>query len=190
LVGVKLAILALFCALRLAHLDVRHFVPFEPLQWGVVAGASSIVFAFGGAARVAVMAEEVYDARHNVPRAILRSLLVSTAIYLIVGVAAIGLIGAPRLAASGAPLSAAIEAAGHPLAVYAISAGGLVGDGQRAAHVDSRHFPNDVRDGQARRFAASSYRARPTSFCASAGDLGQRSHHGSPGCRERFSDAA
>jgi APA family basic amino acid/polyamine antiporter len=126
LVAVKLAILALFCALGLAHLDVRHFVPFEPLQWGVVAGASSIVFAFGGAARVAVMAEEVYDARRNVPRAILLSLLVSTAIYLIVGVVAIGLIGASRLAASGAPLSAAIEAAGHPFAVYAVSAGGLV----------------------------------------------------------------
>lgn len=126
LVAVKVVILGLFCVLGLAHLEVRHFAPFEPFRWGVVAGASSIVFAFGGAARVAVMAEEVRDARRNVPRAIIISLLVSTAIYLVVGVAAIGLVGAPRLAASDAPLSAAIAAAGHPVAVYAVSAGGLV----------------------------------------------------------------
>ena len=122
----KLAILALFCALGLRHLDTAHFAPFEPLRWGVVAGASSMFFAFGGSARVAVMAEEVVDARRNVPRAILLSLFLSTAVYALVGVVAVGLIGGPRLAAAGAPLSAAITATGHPFAVYAVSAGGLV----------------------------------------------------------------
>jgi APA family basic amino acid/polyamine antiporter len=47
-------------------------------------------FAFGGAARVAVMAEEVIDARRNVPRAILLSLLISTGVYLLVGIVAVG----------------------------------------------------------------------------------------------------
>jgi APA family basic amino acid/polyamine antiporter len=121
-----LAILALFCALGLRYLTLAHFAPFEPVRWGVVAGASSMFFAFGGSARVAVMAEEVVDARRNVPRAIFLSLLLSTAVYLLVGVVAVGLVGAPRLAAAAAPLSIAIAATGHPFAVYAVSAGGLV----------------------------------------------------------------
>jgi APA family basic amino acid/polyamine antiporter len=53
-------------------------------------------------------------------------LLLSTAVYLLVGVVAVGLVGAPRLAAAAAPLSTAIAATGHPFAVYAVSAGGLV----------------------------------------------------------------
>jgi APA family basic amino acid/polyamine antiporter len=126
LVTGKLAILALFCALGLRYVNTAHFAPFEPIQWGVIAGASSMFFAFGGAARVAVMAEEVIDARRNVPRAIMLSLLVSTVVYLLVGIVAVGLIGGPRLAAAGAPLSAAIAATGHPFAIYAVSAGGLV----------------------------------------------------------------
>jgi APA family basic amino acid/polyamine antiporter len=122
----KLAILALFCALGLRYFDPGHFVPLEPLQWGVVAGASSMFFAFGGSARVAVMAEEVIDPSRNVPRAILLSLLLSMVVYLLVGAVAVGLIGTARLAAAAAPLSTAIAATGYPFAVYAVSAGGLV----------------------------------------------------------------
>jgi APA family basic amino acid/polyamine antiporter len=110
----KLAILALFCALGLRHLDPAHFAPLEPVRWGVIAGASSMFFAFGGSARVAVMAEEVVDPSRNVPRAILLSLLLSTVVYLLVGAVAVGLVGAPRLAAAAAPLSTAIAATGHP----------------------------------------------------------------------------
>jgi len=126
LVAGKLVILLLFCGLGALYLDRAHFTPFEPVRWGVVMGASSMFFAFGGAARVAVMAEEIIDPTRNVPRAILLSLLLSTVVYLLVGVTAVGLIGAPRLAAAGAPLSEAIAATGHPFAVYAVSVGGLV----------------------------------------------------------------
>ena len=97
LVGAKLLILAFFFVLGLGHMELANFATFAPSGAGVLNGAFYIFFAFGGFARVAVVAEEVKDARRNVPRAILLSPIISTIIYILVGVVAIGLVGASVL---------------------------------------------------------------------------------------------
>ncbi len=83
-------------------------------------------FAYGGFARVAVVAEEIRDAKRNVPRAILISLAASTVIYILVGFVAIGLVGAPGLLKSNSPLNEAMAVIGSATGVYIISLGGLI----------------------------------------------------------------
>jgi APA family basic amino acid/polyamine antiporter len=126
LVLTKLAILAMFCLVGVQYVRGANFAPFEPLRVGVLSGASYIFFAYGGFARVAVVAEEVKDAARTVPRAILLSLAISTALYILVGLVAVGLIGAPALSGSRSPLTDAIRATGSPAAVYAVAAGGII----------------------------------------------------------------
>jgi APA family basic amino acid/polyamine antiporter len=54
------------------------------------------------------------------------ALLVSTGIYLSVGIVAVGLIGAAGLGRSTSPLIDAISVLGNPILVYLISLGGLM----------------------------------------------------------------
>jgi basic amino acid/polyamine antiporter, APA family len=126
LVGAKLLILSFFLILGLGYLRPENFHPFAPSGKGIIFGACYIFFAFGGFARVSVLAEEIEDAEHNVPRAILLSLLISTIFYLLIGTVAVGLVGASALAASSSPLAEAIKVTRNPFAVSVISLGGLV----------------------------------------------------------------
>jgi len=126
LVAAKLFILAFFVIFGLRYMNPANFTSFAPFEIGVFYGAYYIFFAYGGFARVAVVAEEVKDAEQNVPRAILLSLVISTIFYIVVGVAAVGLVGASRLSNSNSPLTEAIGATGNAAAVYLVSAGGLL----------------------------------------------------------------
>ena len=126
LVAIKLAILGFFVVFGVFHVSAGNFIPFVPLSSGVLYGTFFIFFAYGGFARVAVVAEEVKDAKRNVPRAMLLSLGISMAIYVLVGLVAVGLLGHVGLAGSPSPLSAAIGATGNSLAVQIVSVGGLV----------------------------------------------------------------
>ena len=126
LVAAKLLILAFFVVFGLMNVRSANFVPFAPFEVGVFYGACYIFFAYGGFARVAVLAEEVKDAKRNVPKAILLSLVISTVVYILVGIVAVGLVGASELANSNSPLADAINASGSPAAFLIISAGGLL----------------------------------------------------------------
>lgn len=126
LVATKLLILSFFILLGMRYLDPGNFQPFVPSEAGIIYGACYIFFAFGGFARVSVVAEEVEDAEHNVPRAILLSLFVSIAFYLLIGAVAVGLVGSSSLADSSSPLTTAMSATGNMAAVALVSLGGLV----------------------------------------------------------------
>jgi len=126
LVVAKLAILGFFVVFGAFNVNTANFAPFEPFKAGVLYGAYFIFFAYTGFARAAVVAEEVKDAKRNVPKALLLSLAVSTIIYVLVGIVAVGLVGSPELAGSNSPLAEAISATGSPLAVQVISFGGLL----------------------------------------------------------------
>jgi len=126
LVAAKLLILAFFVIFGLAFVKPANFAPFAPFETEVFYGVCYIFFAYGGFARVAVVAEEVKDARRNVPRAILLSLVISTIFYIFVGLVAVGLVGATRLSGSNSPLTEAISITKNAAAVYIVSAGGLL----------------------------------------------------------------
>lgn len=126
LVATKLLILAFFVIYGSLHCTAANLAPFTPLNSGVLYGAFYIFFAYGGFARVAVIADEVKDAKHNVPKAILLSLAISTIIYVLVGFVAVGLVGTTELARSSSPLTDAISITNNPFARYFVSAGGLL----------------------------------------------------------------
>jgi APA family basic amino acid/polyamine antiporter len=126
LVAVKLLILAFFVVFGLLFFRAENFTPFSPLSSGVFFGAYFIFFAYGGFARATIIAEEVKDARRNVPRAVLLSLGISTAVYILVGIVAVGLVKPDILAHSTSPLAGAIGVSGVPLAIQIVSIGGLV----------------------------------------------------------------
>jgi APA family basic amino acid/polyamine antiporter len=126
IVVAKLLILAFFVIFGLIHLNRANFLPFAPFDVGVLYGACFIFFAYGGFARVAIVADEIKDAKRNVPRAILLSLVISTVVYLFVGTVAVGLVGASELARSNSPLTTAMENTNSALASSIISAGALL----------------------------------------------------------------
>ena len=57
---------------------------------------------------------------------LLLSVVISTIVYILVGIVAVGLVGPANLADSNAPLAEAISATGNPLAVQIVSYGGLL----------------------------------------------------------------
>ena len=126
LVAAKLLILGFFVVYGAFNANTANFAPFQPFNEGVLYGAYFIFFAYTGFARAAVVAEEVKDAKRNVPRAMLLSLGVSTIVYVLVGIIAVGLVGANTLADSNSPLAAAIGVTGNSLAMQVVSVGGLL----------------------------------------------------------------
>jgi APA family basic amino acid/polyamine antiporter len=126
LVSAKLLILLFFVVFGALNVKTANFTPFEPFDQGVLYGAYFIFFAYTGFGRAAVVAEEVKDAKRNVPRALLLSLAVSTIIYVLVGLVAVGLVGSSSLAGSNSPLAEAINATGNPIAVQVVAIGGLL----------------------------------------------------------------
>ena len=126
LVVLKLAVLTFFVIFGLLHLNIDNFLPFEPLSSGVFYGTFFIFFGYGGFARVSVIAEEIKDAKRNVPRALLVSLVISMIVYVLVGLVAIGLLGPMGLSESNTPLSTAVAVTGNSFAVQFVSFGGLV----------------------------------------------------------------
>lgn len=126
LVIAKIAVLTFFIIFGLTYINPANFTPFEPLKIEVLSAAFYIFFAYGGFARVAVIAEEVKNAKRNVPKAILFSLAISTALYILVGVVALGLVGKLGLEGSRSPLADAIGVTGNVAAIYLVSVGGLL----------------------------------------------------------------
>ncbi len=158
LVLFKIAVLLFFSAVAFLHFRGAHFQPFLPFGFrGVWAGAATIFFAYAGFARVAIVADEIEDPRRNVPRATLMSIFISTGIYLLVAVAAIGGAGVKVLAGSGSPLADAIGAMGLGFGAGLVALGGLAAAGTVAmASVlgVSRLAEVMARDGELPRFFA------------------------------------
>lgn len=80
--------------------------------YGVLQSAGLLFFAFAGYARIATMGEEVRKPERTIPRAILTALTIVVLIYLVIGVSILIALGPMGVAASSAPLAAAVDAVG------------------------------------------------------------------------------
>ena len=90
--------------------DFTRALPEAPLNgYGVLQAAGILFFAFAGYARIATLGEEVADPARTIPRAIPLALGIAFAVYALVAVCALAAVGATSLAASVAPLAAAVE---------------------------------------------------------------------------------
>jgi basic amino acid/polyamine antiporter, APA family len=126
IVLVKMCILAFFIVFGVFFIKSSNLAPIQPLQGGVLLGAFYIFFAFGGFARITTLSEEVDRPLTNVPKAIMLSLAISTVFYILVGMIAIGMAGAPGLASSNSPLEFAMGVTNNNVAVTLVVVGGLL----------------------------------------------------------------
>lgn len=78
--------------------------------WGVLQSGGLLFFAFAGYARLATLGEEVQDPEVTIPRAIPIALGIVVVVYTVVLTAVLVAVGPETLAASAAPLAAAVEA--------------------------------------------------------------------------------
>ncbi|MFD3645177.1 APC family permease [Streptomyces cyaneofuscatus] len=79
---------------------------------GALQAAGLLFFAFAGYARIATLGEEVRDPVRTIPRAIPIALGITLAVYALVAVCVLMVLGPQRLADATAPLSDAVRAAG------------------------------------------------------------------------------
>lgn len=93
---------------------------------GVLQSAGLLFFAFAGYARIATLGEEVREPARVIPRAIPLALSITLAIYAIVAVAVMAVLGSARLADAVAPLSEAVQAAGANWLAPVVQAGAAV----------------------------------------------------------------
>jgi basic amino acid/polyamine antiporter, APA family len=93
---------------------------------GLLQAAGLLFFAFAGYARIATMGEEVRDPGRTIPRAIPLALGIAVAVYAVVGVSALAAAGPAGLARTGAPLAAAVHAAGAGSVAPVVRIGGAL----------------------------------------------------------------
>ncbi|OSC32126.1 transporter [Mycobacterium vulneris] len=86
--------------------------PTDVTAGGVIQAAGLLFFAFAGYARIATLGEEVRDPSRTIPRAIPLALTITLAVYALVAVAALSMLGPGRLAQAAAPLVETARAAG------------------------------------------------------------------------------
>ncbi|GID97677.1 APC family permease [Amorphoplanes digitatis] len=92
---------------------------------GVLQAAGLLFFAFAGYARIATLGEEVRDPARTIPRAIGVSLGIALAVYALVAVAVLAVLG-ERLGTSVAPLVDAVRAAGWGVLAPVVRVGAAV----------------------------------------------------------------
>lgn len=127
IVALVLAVLAFVVVAGLSSGDVdpiRLAPAHAPADaYAVLQSAGLLFFAFAGYARIATLGEEVRDPVRTIPRAIVVALGGALAVYAVLAVVALLVLGAPELAASTAPLAAVATAGGWAWAAPVVSIG-------------------------------------------------------------------
>ncbi|MGW3241065.1 amino acid permease [Streptomyces sp. NPDC001070] len=91
MVVVKIASLVLFCAVAFTGIRAGNYAPFVPLGLGGVSAAgASLFFSYIGFDAASTAGEEAKNPQRDMPRAIMLSLLVVTALYCLVALVAVG----------------------------------------------------------------------------------------------------
>ena len=128
MVVIKVVILLFFIVVAITAFNSEHFTPFAPNgAQGVTMAAGVIFFAYIGFDAVTTGSEESKHPSRDLPMAIVGSLAISTFLYVLVAIAAVGVAPVETLKGSDAPLAAALrEGAGLPWAGGVLAAGALV----------------------------------------------------------------
>jgi len=112
MVALKILVLVFFCAVAFTAFRAGNFTPFIPLgAAGVTAAASQVFFAYIGFDAASTAGDEAKNAKRDLPRAIILSLLIVTILYCLVAIAAVGAMPWQDIAGEGAALATILNAA-------------------------------------------------------------------------------
>lgn len=127
-VCIKLAVIVLFVILAVGHVKTSNWHPFMPYGWGgVFQGAAYVFFAYIGFDAVSTAAEEVKDAKKDLPKGIIFSLLICTVIYMIVSLVLTGVVPYFKYKGVSAPVAFALQQIGINWGSALVSVGALFG---------------------------------------------------------------
>lgn len=127
IVGIKLFVIGVVIVVGAFFVKPANWSPFAPMGWnGVMKGAAVIFFAYIGFDAVSTAAEEVIEPNRDLPRGILGSLFVCTALYIMVAAVLTGMVPA-RLIDLNAPLASAFVLRGMHALSGIISLGAVAG---------------------------------------------------------------
>ncbi|HZD43768.1 MAG TPA: amino acid permease [Methanomicrobiales archaeon] len=127
IVAIKLGVLVIFIYLGIGFINPVNWTPFTPFGWGgVVTGAAIVFFAYIGFDAVSTAAEEVKNPQRDLPIGILGSLLISTALYIVVSLVLTGIVPYYELNVP-APVAFALENVGVAWGGALVSIGALFG---------------------------------------------------------------
>ena len=126
LVVLKLGVLALFLVVALPRGDAANLTPFAPFGLpSILSGAALIFFAYLGFDAISTAAEETRDPQRDLPRGIIGSLVITTALFVTLAIALTAVARYDTLG-TGEPLAIALDAAGFPGLGAVMNIGGLV----------------------------------------------------------------
>ncbi len=127
IVFIKLAAIVVFISVAVFHVNLDNWQVFMPFGWsGVMTGAALVFFAYIGFDAVSTAAEETINPQRNLPIGIITSLVLCTAIYIIVS-ALLTLIAPYASLNVKSPVAEVLLWLNHPLAAGLISAGAIAG---------------------------------------------------------------
>jgi APA family basic amino acid/polyamine antiporter len=124
LAGLAIIILAalLFGSDQIDYYEMPPAVAEMPLSAGAIAAAASVIFfAYMGFENLANISEETKNASKVIPKALIISIVVTSAVYILVALSAITLVGWKELSLSGAPLASAAERSFGKIGVTVLS---------------------------------------------------------------------
>jgi APA family basic amino acid/polyamine antiporter len=128
IVLVKLSVVLLFIYLGVSHVNPVNWSPFLPYGWGgVITGAAIVFFAYIGFDAVSTAAEEVRDPQKNLPVGILGSLIICTALYIIVSAILTGMVPYLEFRDTSAPVAFALSRIGITWGAALVSVGAICG---------------------------------------------------------------
>jgi APA family basic amino acid/polyamine antiporter len=127
IVAVKLAVVLLFIVIGIFQVRRSNWIPFSPFGFsGIMQGAAIVFFAYIGFDAVSTAAEEVRNPDRDLPKGIISSLAISTALYVLVAGILTGMMKYTGLD-TPSPIAEALLSAGIRWASAFISVGALAG---------------------------------------------------------------
>ncbi|BCW89739.1 putative amino acid permease YhdG [Alphaproteobacteria bacterium SO-S41] len=135
MVGVKLFVVVAFILMGIGLVNSAHWTPFIPentgefgsFGWsGILRGAAVVFFAFIGFDAVSTAAQEAKNPQRDMPIGILGSLLICTALYIIVSAVMTGLVPYTQLNVAD-PVAKAVDVIGIPWFSILIKIGAIAG---------------------------------------------------------------
>jgi basic amino acid/polyamine antiporter, APA family len=125
IVTIKLAVIVFFLVVGFGHINPANWTPFLPFgAGGVFSGAAIIFFAYIGFDQISTSAEEARNPSKDLPIGIFSSLLICTALYILVTAVLTGVVSYTKLdvasPVSHAMILIGLNAAGSIISIGAI----------------------------------------------------------------------
>ncbi len=126
MVLLKLVIILLVIAVGIFYVDIDNWIPFMPNGFGgVMGGVAAVFFAYIGFDAVSTLAEESKNPQRDLPKGMIYSLFICTAIYIVLALVLTGMVSYANLGV-GDPLAEVFKLKSVKWMLFVVSIGAVV----------------------------------------------------------------